>query len=161
MAPISGAHNFFVFSEPETSSTILHGSKWYISQEDAVEVIRITHNTYPVALLLLFLASLMIDGIINSESAESANATTYTKPKATGPGGKPLPETNANGKAKKPESTPFTLMRRYLFAWLSVALISTFLGNAANVLVHALATETGYWCGPSGVVSGPCQSTNA
>lgn len=161
MAPVAGKTNFFVFTEAESLSEISrHGSNWYTSHQGIEDTIRVIHNAYPVVLLLMFMVSLVVHGIRNAESAEpTANA--YTKPKATGPGGKPLPTTIVSTKAKKPEATRLTLVRRFLFAWLSVGLIATFLGNAANILVHALsARKDGYWCGSSGVVSDLLQYIN-
>lgn len=113
--------------------------------------LHITHFAYPLVLLVLFLALFIRSSIKDSTRTQTVSATNLK-----GPGGKPLPPSSrpsSNG-PPKPVDDGFGRIRSLLFCWLSVGIIFTFLGNAANIIVHALVErEKGWWAGSASVVS--------
>jgi hypothetical protein len=114
----------------------------------------ITHFNYPWILLVIFLAAFVTNSILSAEpSSESI------EPVVTGPGGKPLPRTTKKSKEarEKKKLEDFSPGRKLLFIWLSAGVITTFVANAVNIVVHALTNrENGWWCGEATAVSGNC-----
>jgi len=81
-------------------------------------------------------------------TAESTDDS--AEPILTGPGGKPLPQSarKSEEEKRKRKSQDFSPVRKLLFLWLSAGILATFLGNAINIVVHALdKRENGWWCG--------------
>jgi len=96
---------------------------------------------------VFFLAAFTANSIWTaSELAES--------PTSNGPGGKPLPAKKNTDSLRKLRKQQLEVgpLQKAVFNWLSIAVIATFVGNAVNVIVHAL-TERGWWCGESVAVS--------
>jgi hypothetical protein len=119
-----------------------------LSNNTSMQIIRKTQLLYPLTLLFLFLICFAAHGIVTA-NAESGPAKS---PNAMGPGGKPLPNTPPP-RSKRPQKTAFNHTKRLVFAWLTTAQILTFLGNATNIIVHALSDrENGWWCGEATVV---------
>ena len=119
-----------------------------------VEVLlNVTHFNYPWVLLVVFLTAFVTNSILSAEpSLETVN-----EPVVTGPGGKPLPRSAKKAKEAKEKRKlkDFTPGRKLLFIWLSAGVISTFVANAVNIIVHALTKrENGWWCGEATAVSG-------
>ena len=115
-------------------------------------VLEIVHFNYPWVILVIFLASFLTNSILTAESSKPANVTTVT-----GPGGKPLPSSVRKSREERErlKKQEFSSNRQLVFIYLSVAVILTFLANAANIMLHALAErESGWWCGEATVVSG-------
>ncbi|KAI9781303.1 MAG: hypothetical protein M1839_006096 [Geoglossum umbratile] len=113
------------------------------SAKIAEQILLYAHFVYPLVVLLFFLVAFTANSILTaSEVAEPANSN--------GPGGKPLPANkNAESLRKlRKQQLEVSPLRKAIFNWLSVAVITTFVGNAVNVIVHAL-TERGWWCGES------------
>jgi ATP-binding cassette, subfamily B, vacuolar membrane transporter HMT1/ACLQ len=120
-----------------------------ISNGRANAVIYYTQFAYPIVLLFLFIIAFAAHGIITANN-ESGPAVTLT---VTGPGGKPLPNTPPP-RSRRPKKHGFNRMKRLVFVWISIGQILTFLGNAVNIVVHALAErESGWWCGEATAVS--------
>lgn len=113
-------------------------------------ILDLTHFNYPWILLVVFLISFITHSILTAESADE------TGPMLTGPGGKPLPRSVRRTKKDKDKLTlqDFSPVRKLLFLWLSAGVLGTFLGNAINIVVHALdKRENGWWCGEATAVS--------
>lgn len=112
------------------------------------ELLKVVHFSYPVSLLLIFVVAFAAQGILSSAKP--------ARPTVTGPGGKPLPQNQPSKEQKERlKQSGFSQNQKLLFCWLSIGHISTFLANAANVIVHALAEREngGWWCGQAMVVS--------
>ncbi|ESZ98407.1 putative Heavy metal tolerance protein [Sclerotinia borealis F-4128] len=107
-------------------------------------ILDLTHFNYPWILLVVFLASFITHSILTAEYSDESG------PMLTGPGGKPLPRSVRKTKQDrdKLKSQDFSPVRKLLFLWLSAGILVTFLGNAINIVVHALdKRENGWWCG--------------
>jgi ATP-binding cassette, subfamily B, vacuolar membrane transporter HMT1/ACLQ len=119
----------------------------WLSAKIASHILLYVHFAYPLVVLVFFLVAFTANSIwAASEVAEPANSN--------GPGGKPLPANKTTESLRKlrkqqPEVGP---LQKAVFNWLSIAVIATFVGNAVNVILHAL-TERGWWCGESVAVS--------
>ncbi|KAG0648707.1 Aspirochlorine biosynthesis Q [Hyphodiscus hymeniophilus] len=105
----------------------------------------VTHFNYPWILLLIFIVSFVTNSVLTAEpSSETIEAV------VTGPGGKPLPRSAKKSKEAKEKTKlkDFSLGRKLLFIWLSAGVITSFVANATNIIVHALTKrENGWWCG--------------
>jgi len=132
------------FSESSIHATT--AGSW-ISQSVAMSAIYFTHTLYPIVLLLLFFALFAAHGVL---TASTDTSISRPPPNITGPGGKPLPDTRTSTE-KKAQLPAFSITKRLSFIWLSVGLVLTFFGNAANIIVHALTEE--WWCGEAAAVS--------
>lgn len=120
-----------------------------VSHHRANAVIYYTQFAYPIVLLFLFIGAFAAHGIItaNNESGPAAALM------VTGPGGKPLPNTPPP-RSRRPKKRGFNHMKRLVFIWISAGQIFTFIGNAINIMVHALTErESGWWCGEATAVS--------
>jgi len=112
----------------------------------------VVHFNYPWVLLLTFLVAFVANSILSAEPS-----STCVEPTATGPGGKPLPQSAKKTKEEreKRKLKDFSPVRKFLFIYLSAGVILTFIGNAINIIVHALSErENGWWCGKATAVSG-------
>jgi hypothetical protein len=134
--------------EPSSSNGLFNGT------ETPVEILLdLTHFNYPWILLVIFLTAFVTNSILSAEPS-----TESIEPVVTGPGGKPLPRSSKKAKEakeKKKKLKDFTPGRKLLFIWLSAGVITTFVANAVNIVVHALTKrENGWWCGEATAVSG-------
>ena len=114
-------------------------------------VLEIVHFNYPWVILVIFLASFLTNSILTAESSKPANV-----PTVTGPGGKPLPSSVRKSREERErlKKQEFSPVRKLVFFYLSVAVILSFLANAANIMLHALSErESGWWCGEATTVS--------
>lgn len=137
-------------SNAQSTLDSLEYTEQLISTSTAETILYYMQYSYPLVLLMLFLTLFTAYGIISSNAAKSL----ADSPKLTGPGGKPLPNNIHVSKDSKKGRDGFSSVRRLVFAWLSAGLIATFISNAANVLVHALAErQVQWWCGEATVVS--------
>lgn len=114
------------------------------------DLLQVVHFVYPVSLLVIFVIAFAAQGILSASPAKASRSN------VTGPGGKPLPQ-NQRSKQQKDRlrQSGFSHNQKLLFCWLSIGHIATFLANAANVIIHALAEvdNGGWWCGEAMVVS--------
>jgi hypothetical protein len=111
----------------------------------------LTHFNYPWVLLIIFLVAFVTNSILTAEPSSEVIG-----PVVTGPGGKPLPRSAKKSKEEKErrKQKDFSPGRKLVFIWLSAGLITTFIANAVNIVVHALTKrENGWWCGESTAVS--------
>ena len=108
----------------------------------ASRFLHFTHFAYPVILLTVFLVAFVVHSI-------NTNSKKYT-----GDDGKPLLRTTGSdgSTSARKKDTSFTPLQKAAFNWLSIALIATFVGNAASVIVHALVQRP-WWCGDATAVS--------
>ncbi|KAF2494298.1 hypothetical protein BU16DRAFT_528418 [Lophium mytilinum] len=104
---------------------------------------------YPVILLFFFLLAFTIRSI-----RSASNATLNCEPVVSGPGGKPLPNTDPTRNAPKGKvKDDVTRSQKLLFEWVSIGVALTFIGNFINVIVHAIySREEEWWCGQSVVI---------
>lgn len=103
------------------------------------------HYACPIILLVFFLAAFTTRSIL---VAKSTNTVTGGTPSTqTGPGGKPLPKkVNRTQDKNLAGALDFSRSRKLLFNWLSVAAATSFVANAATVIVHALVNRhEGWW----------------
>lgn len=115
----------------------------------AGQILHYTQILYPVFLLVLFAVGFVIHGVITAGN----DPALPPPPNVTGPGGKPLPMRRPS-KAKVPQKENVGTIKRLLFIWLVSGVIATFVGNAANIVVHALVKrDEGWWCGEATAVS--------
>jgi len=114
-------------------------------------VLNVVQFNYPWVLLVIFLVAFVANSVLTAESS------TTVEPIVTGPGGKPLPRSNKKSKEERERRKlkDFSPIRKLIFVWLSAAVIITFVGNAVNIVAHALdEREEGWWCGEAPAVSG-------
>ncbi|KAH7121162.1 hypothetical protein B0J11DRAFT_58884 [Dendryphion nanum] len=111
--------------------------------------VKILSYTYPIFILVFFLAAFTARSIFASNS--NSNVAT---PTTTGPGGKLLPATDPTRNfVKKTATDDVTPSQKRLFEWLSLATALTFVGNAINIIVHALVCRyEQWWCGQHVVI---------
>lgn len=128
------------------------GSKPWVSQPVAQDVLRLLQIAYPIILLSLYIVAFTIRSV--ATAAPNDNNVSAT-PEQLGPGGKPLPKKNQNQVQKEldiPYGLDFSRPRKLLFEWLSVAVIASVGANVVVVIVHALL-QRGWWCGQAPTVS--------
>jgi len=120
---------------------------------DAASTLDALQYAYPIALLAFFLLAFTVRSI-----ATSANSNTNDAEQPLfGPGGKPLPTSKKSQRLTRSNAhAEISRSRKLVFEWLSVAVCLTWVGNAVNVIIHALySRKQGWWCGQSAVVSFP------
>ncbi|PQE15591.1 Heavy metal tolerance protein [Rutstroemia sp. NJR-2017a BBW] len=113
--------------------------------DTSTRILDLVHFNYPWVLLVVFLLAFTAHSILTAESTDDS-----AEPILTGPGGKPLPRSarKTEEEKRKRKSQDFSPVRKLLFLWLSAGILATFLGNAINIVVHALdKRENGWWCG--------------
>ena len=122
----------------------------WVSNTTAQDVLVYVHYSYPIILLIFFLAATTSHAILTASKDDLLQAV----PDQTGPGGKPLPRNTSPGAKKRTQQTiDFSPTRKLFFGWISVAAILTFLGDAVIAMLHALMDkEDNWWCGQSVVV---------
>ncbi|KAA8567666.1 hypothetical protein EYC84_008139 [Monilinia fructicola] len=123
-----------------SSGTYSNGTGTYTTST----ILDLTHFNYPWILLVVFLISFITHSILTAEPSDQSG------PMLTGPGGKPLPRSVRRTRQDKDKLKlqDFSPVRKLLFLWLSAGILVTFLGNAINIVVHALdKRENGWWCG--------------
>lgn len=110
------------------------------------EALRIVHYAYPAVLLSVFLVAFVARSILTA--SEPATST------RTGPNGRPLPEDSRSRALRDAERqrADFTPLQKAFFNWVSVGVIFTFLGNAGEIIAHALVQRP-WWCGKAAAVS--------
>jgi len=126
-------------------------SKPWVRNHTTRSILAVVHFAYPIILLFFFLLAFTFRSVRSASNA-SHNATPVTQ---KGPGGKPLPATDPSRNIPKEKlGDDITPSQKLLFEWLSVAAALTFIGNAINVIIHALySRKEGWWCGQAVVVS--------
>ncbi|KAF1952893.1 hypothetical protein CC80DRAFT_168449 [Byssothecium circinans] len=111
----------------------------------AVEILQ---YSYPAFLLVFFIAAFTVRSIVASNS----NSHIET-PTTTGPGGKPLPATDPTRNfVKRQAHDDVTHSQKLVFAWLSVLVACTFVGNAALTIAHAVIARSEHWWSGRAVV---------
>jgi len=127
------------------------GRPW-VSHQTAQDILIYVHYSYPIILLVFFLAATTAHAVLTA----SRDEVVQTTPDQTGPGGKPLPRNTSPGaRGKTQKIVEFSSSRKLFFTWISVAAILTFLGDAIIAIVHALVDKkNNWWCGESVVVRG-------
>ena len=123
-----------------------------VSISAAREVLVYSHFSYPIILLAVFLVAFTAHSVLTA----SKDATVSASPNQTGPGGKPLPRNTAPSTKEKlqRQALDTSPRRKLLFHWLSLGVVVTFVGNAVNVVFHALyKRKEKWWCGESVAVS--------
>lgn len=128
------------------------GRHSWVTNSAAREVLVYTHFSYPIILLVVFLVAFTAHSILTASKEDTVSAS----PNQTGPGGKPLPRNTAPSAKEKlqRQALDTSPRRKLLFHWLSLAVVVTFVGNAVNVVFHALyKRKDNWWCGESVAVS--------
>ncbi|PBP27904.1 heavy metal tolerance protein precursor [Diplocarpon rosae] len=132
------------------------GETWAQSSQLAVhhggvptstQLLDLVHFYSSSALFLVFIVAFVTNSVLSAEQA-----TENLGPVRLGPGGKPLPRSSARKSQeeleRKKKDKDFSRGRKWLFFYLSAALLATFVANAVNIIIHALSeTEQGWWCG--------------
>ncbi|KAF2010607.1 hypothetical protein BU24DRAFT_61629 [Aaosphaeria arxii CBS 175.79] len=123
--------------------------EWMRRNHDLRLTVKILQFAYPIFLLVFFLAAFTARSILATNSNSN-----ISKSNQLGPGGKPLPANDPTRNfVKKTVTDDVTQSQKRLFEWLSLATALTFLGNAVNVIVHALyARKENWWCGQHTVI---------
>ncbi|KAL2075784.1 hypothetical protein VTL71DRAFT_727 [Oculimacula yallundae] len=115
----------------------------------STELLDILHFNYAWILFVVFLIAFIANTILTVEPSVAA-----TGPVLLGPGGKPLPPSSARKikeeLERKRKAREFSHAKKWLFFYLSAALLATFLANGIEIVAHALTkSENGWWCGES------------
>ncbi|QIW98414.1 hypothetical protein AMS68_003932 [Peltaster fructicola] len=130
-----------------TASQSATSSPW-VANATAQSVLAYTQVTYPIVLLLVFIAAFTVRSIL---AVRKDNDTTKESGQL-GPGGKPLPK---RGKKTGDEvnTIGFSRPQRLLFQALQAGVLLSICGNITVVVVHALvAREEHWWCGQAPTV---------
>ena len=130
----------------------LSSDSWSNGTSTTTTLLDLTHFNYPWVLLVVFLIALVANSILTAEPTSTSVESTVT-----GPGGKPLPQSTRKSKEEKEKRKlkDFSPVRKLLFLYLSAGLITSFVANAVNIVVHALTKRAnGWWCGEATAVSG-------
>lgn len=118
----------------------------WVSNRTAQQLKNYLQVSYPIVLLVLFVAAFTARSIITSSNNDNDDKTKQVP--QVGPGGKPLPSNKARKKSGEDANIDFSAARKRLFAILTWGVILTFLGNIIIILVHALLErKEGWWCG--------------
>ncbi len=117
-------------------------------------LVDLVHFNYAWVLFVVFLVAFVANSVLTAEPSSDSK-----EPVLTGPGGKPLPRSSARKskeeREKKKKLKDFSPGRKLLFLYLSVGVLATFVGNGANIIIHALTeTDNDWWCGEATAVSG-------
>lgn len=117
----------------------------------ALELLEYLRTCYPIFLLVLFCVAFVANTMVTARKA------TRDDSQRTGPGGRPLPKrSRSEGTFRKTQSFSRTVKR--LFNWLSVAVLVTFLADAAICVVHVMVARSEHWWrGQSMVVRLACR----
>ncbi|KAJ9260125.1 hypothetical protein DTO207G8_822 [Paecilomyces variotii] len=130
------------------STTTTHGSQPVVSHDTARELLEYFHIGTPIILLVVFITSFIVSSV-RSAKRLSTNGSAVT----TGPGGRPLPKRTRSTMVVTKEPRPFSPWTQLLFKWLSVAVLVTFVADAAIVMTHViLCRSEHWWCGQSYVI---------
>ena len=117
------------------------------------DLLKFVHFHYAWVLFVVFLTAFVTNSILSAEPSSELKG-----PVLLGPGGKPLPPSAARKhkeeREKRKKLKDFSRGRKLIFLYLSIGLLTTFVVNAINIIVHALtASENGWWCGQAAAVS--------
>jgi ATP-binding cassette, subfamily B, vacuolar membrane transporter HMT1/ACLQ len=124
--------------------------------DDAARLLQYTQFAYPLILLFVFIAAFTGYSIAASSAAKK-HAGRYS--------GSSTPDSQQNGQnghATGPSrAVKVTLpvvelnpLRKAVIQWAVIGVLATFVGNAANVIIHALYfRKEHWWCGEAPVVS--------
>lgn len=104
----------------------------------ALELLEYLRTCYPIFLLVLFVVAFVANTMVTARKAGRKDS------QRMGPGGRPLPERSQSSRPfRKTQSFSKTVKR--LFNWLSVAILVTFLADAANCVVHVMVARSEHW----------------
>ncbi|KUJ21987.1 uncharacterized protein LY89DRAFT_608651 [Mollisia scopiformis] len=118
-----------------------------IDADATIVLLNAVHFNYAWVLFVVFLVAFVANGVLSAEPSSNSK-----EPVLTGPGGKPLPQSSARKskeeREKRKKLKDFSPGRKLLFLYLSAGLLATFVGNGANIIIHALTqTDNDWWCG--------------
>lgn len=127
-------------------------SELQLSVTAAERILDVTHFAYPILLLVEFLIVFTIHSVLTA----SDDTPVLPSSRPRGPGGKPLPKNprRASNDARQKAAVDFSRSQKLTLDWLVIGLITTLVGNATNIIIHAL-TKRPWWCGEAAVVSSP------
>ncbi|CZS98905.1 related to vacuolar membrane protein HMT1 (heavy metal tolerance protein) [Rhynchosporium graminicola] len=117
------------------------------TSSSTTKLLDVLHFNYAWILFAVFLIAFVANTILTAEPPAVAIG-----PVQLGPGGKPLPSSSARKikeeLERKRKGREFSHAKKWLFFYLSAALLATFLANGINIVAHALTkSENGWWCG--------------
>lgn len=119
------------------------------SHKTTRNILKYTRAISPIALLVVFLVTFVTQSVISAKGT-----TNVQNGVRTGPGGRPLPRRTRSTAFVNQEPVDFSGNVKSGFKWLSVAVLITFVVDAASNIVHVLFNRReGWWCGQSVVVS--------
>lgn len=124
------------------------------SHRPARVLLEYLHIGYPIFLLVVFIAAFIASSIIAAKNVgKNGNQINY------GPGGRPLPKRSRSTMAVAKPLQTYSHNTMLVFKWLSVAVLVTFIADAAINIAHTvLARSEHWWCGQSLVVRYPPSS---
>ena len=146
----------FVTGRPTPSPSQRPGDDDDAPRSNLDSAIHILHYAYPIILLVFFLVVIVWVDVTRSRARNASTPPPELGRTLTGPGGRPLPKKNPHLNVK-PKANPKQCLpraQRLLFSGVALCAATTFLANAANVIIHALySRDHGWWCGKAVVVS--------
>lgn len=118
-----------------------------VSNKTLNGLLTVLHYAAPIVLLFFFLFVFTLRSILTADNANTVGPPASPSVEY-GPGGKPLPPKKSTPDKNLLASLDFSRNRKLLFNWLSVFTASTFLANAAVVLLRTLVQrKDNWWCG--------------
>lgn len=106
------------------------------------------HIGYPIFLLVIFITAFIASSILAAKQVgKNGSQVNY------GPGGRPLPKRSRSTVAVAKPAQTYSHNTKLVFKWLSVAVLVTFVLEAALNIAHTVvARSEHWWCGQSLVV---------
>lgn len=119
-----------------------------VDNESLRSTLRYLQTYSPVVIVVVFVIAFIANSVISAKKVESHVAIT------TGPGGRPLPKRMRSAAVISRQLAPdFSQNTKLAFKWLSVAVLLTFVADAALTMTHViLHRQQHWWPGQSVVV---------
>lgn len=122
---------------------------------NAQYVLQYTQTAAPIVLLLVFIGAFIASSIISAKRLTPNGTAAY------GPGGRPLPKRTRSTMTVLRDRQEISPRYRLLFQWLAVAVLLSYVVDAAINICHAVIYRSEHWWrGQATVVSLLSHSSN-
>lgn len=128
-----------------------------MSLKDTLAILNLTRCVYPAAVLVIFLVSFVIFGVVNSPVENDRVLIDSLR----GPGGRPLPtRRKSNNQVREAVAVrDFSPRAKTVFALLQAVILATFVADGVAVILQVISgREDHWWPGQSAVVRLPTET---
>ncbi|KAI9802499.1 MAG: hypothetical protein M1825_002884 [Sarcosagium campestre] len=131
------------------ATALLRTRDQWPSNTTAIRILTVTHFAYPIIVLVVFLFAFTLHSILNAKQTSKATPSAVRD----GSSAKQQPRVPRGATKDKNDRKlgDFSPLSRAFFHILSIAIIITFVGNAINIIAHALKDRP-WWCGQAAVI---------